>query len=344
MFGLLRTILAIYVVLLHIFSFPTLGNYAVSFFFILSGFLMTYIMQKTYHYNFAGIKLFWSNRFLRLYPAYWIVLILSLIAMIFLDAKTLNPSMYFPNGIKEWLSNISMLFFDIIPHRVKPRVVPTSWALTNELVFYFLISMGISKTFKRSLLWLIISILYYVLTYLVYDIATFRYSAIPASSLPFAIGAALFWFNEKKCYIKGNFFLIILLFVAFNLNAVYLANSGIRLFSEFSIYINLTLAALIVLLLFKLKTKPIIKKMDNYVGYFSYPIYLSHYLVCAVYINLFGHSRGDYKLERDSMFSYFLILFFFSFIIIYFVDVRIEDFRKKKIMIQSDNCNKKIND
>ncbi len=331
MFGLLRTILAIYVVLLHVFSFPTLGNYAVSFFFILSGFLMTYIMQETYHYNPNGIRLFWKNRFLRLYPTYWIILILSLLVLLFLDARVLNPSMFFPSSIKEWFSNISMIFFDIVPHRVKPRVVPTSWALTNELIFYFLISLGISKTLKRTLFWLFLSILYYVATYLVYDIATFRYSAIPASSLPFAIGAILFWINQEHKSTRESLFLILFLFLLFNFNAIYLANTGNVFFNEVSIYANQCIAAVLVLLLFNFKTTKKIKKIDNYIGYFSYPIYLSHYLICGVYIYFFGTTnfKQNYKLETDAMLGYFIILLAFCFVLVHLIDKPIDKFKKK---------------
>ena len=74
MFGILRTLLAINVVLLHIFNVPKLGNYSVSFFFVLSGFLMTLIMNKTYGFTSSGVVFFWKNRILRLYPVYLVLL------------------------------------------------------------------------------------------------------------------------------------------------------------------------------------------------------------------------------------------------------------------------------
>jgi len=333
MFGILRTILAIYVVLLHIFNIPTLGNFAVTFFFVLSGFLMTYIMQKTYHYDFNGVKLFWINRFLRLYPAYWIVLILSLVVIYFIEPSILNKSMFFPSSFKEWFSNVSMIYFDIVPHRVKPRVVPTSWALTNELIFYFLISMGISKTFLRACIWLGLSIAYYMATYFVYDIATFRYSAIPASSLPFAIGALLFWVNQKKSGIKANLGIVILMFAFWNLNAIYLASSKIELVLEMSKYANYLLAGILVVLLFNFKTNKMILNVDKYIGYFSYPIYLSHYLLSAVYIYFFGlNNEIKYKLNKNEMFLYFAYLFIFCFIIV-LVDIRIDQYKKKHFQV-----------
>lgn len=321
MFGILRTLLAIYVVLLHIFSVPTLGNYAVTFFFVLSGFLMTYIMHNTYGYSSSGYRLFWMNRILRLYPIYLIILGLTIFIVVFthgVDDK-LNPSIYIPEKLVDWVQNITMLYFDIVPHKVKPRLVPTSWALTNELVFYFLISIGISKTFLRTLIWLFISVLYFVFTYYFYDIATYRYSAIPASSLPFALGAILFWIQNR--YVnrietisrKILISFVLLLFLAFNLNALIL--SQIVYFNEFSKYLNFLFALFIILFLFNFKTSEKKRKIDNFIGMFSYPIYLCHYLVIFIYLNItsFGSINGGFKLSLEALIPFFALLFVFCY-------------------------------
>ena len=239
MFGILRTILAINVVLLHVFKVPVLGNYSVTFFFVLSGFLMTYIMHKTYGFDFKGVKFFWFNRFLRLYPTYWIVLILSLLAIVLFDNIAMNKSMNFPVTIKEWATNITMIYDKILPYKAKSRVVPTSWALTNELVYYLLISLGISKTPLRTFVWLGISILYFVATYVYYDIPSYRYGAIPASSLPFALGAVLYWLNEKIKLKNINLIVIIALFIGFNVNAFLFARSQLYVLREAAIYISI---------------------------------------------------------------------------------------------------------
>jgi peptidoglycan/LPS O-acetylase OafA/YrhL len=251
--------------------------------------------------------------------------------------------MFFPSTIKEWFSNITMIYFDIVPHRIKPRVVPTTWALTNEIFFYILISFGISKTKKLTFIWLFVSILYYIFTYIFYDLATFRYSAIPASSLPFAIGATLFWLNETLSKIKTGIISIFLLFALFNLNAIYLANSSIYFFREFSIYINHVIAALLILSLFTIKSGKTIKQIDTYIGHYSYPIYLSHYLVCAIFIHIFdfGHVDGEYKLLIIAIAPFFLILLAFCFVIVHGIDVKINSFKtilkskKKKSMENS---------
>lgn len=79
--GILRFILAISVVITH--SSPVFGvsivggQMAVQSFYIISGFYMSLILNEKY--KKGSYKLFITNRFLRLYPIYWCVLILTVI-------------------------------------------------------------------------------------------------------------------------------------------------------------------------------------------------------------------------------------------------------------------------
>ena len=68
MFGTYRTLLALMVVFLHLGGVSVLGGYAVFGFYILSGYLMTYIMQKNYGYSRLGQARYAINRMLRIYP------------------------------------------------------------------------------------------------------------------------------------------------------------------------------------------------------------------------------------------------------------------------------------
>ncbi len=80
--GLIRTLLAISVVLTH--SCPICGYnvadgmIAVECFFIISGFYMALILNEKY-VGPGSTWMFYSNRFLKLYPVYWLVLLLMVV-------------------------------------------------------------------------------------------------------------------------------------------------------------------------------------------------------------------------------------------------------------------------
>ncbi|QQX76792.1 MULTISPECIES: acyltransferase family protein [Aequorivita] len=330
MFGILRTLLAINVVLLHIFNVPTLGNYSVSFFFLLSGFLMTLIMHETYGYSFKGFNFFWLNRILRLYPTYLIILVVTIIAIIIFPQLIRHPDLFMPKGGIEWIANITMIYPNVVPHRIEPRLVPPSWALTNELFFYCLISFGISKTFKRTFIWLTLSVLYFIGTYYFYNIATYRYSAIFASSLPFAMGASLYWITKTRTLINVRLFTILLVYILFVLNALFGHRYGFFL-KELAIYFNMLIAFVLVYLLYTFKINQRIKKIDSYLGYYSYPIYLSHYLIAIFYSGIIGYGliEGSFKLKMTAIIPYSLVLLLFCFFIVHLIDKNIDAYKRK---------------
>ena len=104
---------------LHIF---TLGFAGVDFFFVLSGFIIAYTA-----YSYIGKKTetagFLRKRFIRIYPVYWIYLLVSI-------AGTL----LFRHDFSV-LKNIWKTMLLLPGHRM---FISTSWTLTYELVFYLL--------------------------------------------------------------------------------------------------------------------------------------------------------------------------------------------------------------
>lgn len=81
--GLLRFILAISVVIAHsspIYGFSLVGGQiAVQAFYIISGFYMALILNEKYIGKNDSYTLFITNRFLRLFPIYWTVLLLTVL-------------------------------------------------------------------------------------------------------------------------------------------------------------------------------------------------------------------------------------------------------------------------
>ena len=71
MLGTYRVILALMVVFQHLGKSYQLGAYAVFTFFVISGYLMTYILNENYGYSLRGRMKYLLNRILRIYPVYW---------------------------------------------------------------------------------------------------------------------------------------------------------------------------------------------------------------------------------------------------------------------------------
>jgi len=102
--GTFRLLLAVFVVIAHTQGYTSnfkidLGVIAVSVFFFISGYLMPLAFESNYQFSsfVKRVKNYAINRFLRIYPAYWVSLILYLVI-----------SRFHQNAItKESLSHVS---------------------------------------------------------------------------------------------------------------------------------------------------------------------------------------------------------------------------------------------
>jgi peptidoglycan/LPS O-acetylase OafA/YrhL len=155
--GLIRTILALSVVFSHTpHSFVFVGGpNAVRLFYMISGFLISYVLATTPSYG--NLSTFWANRCLRLFPVYFVVALLTLAASYF------NPEFWqlferAPAFIKTILVtvNVTLLGQDWILFAAvkndtltvttslsdtdlrldKLLLVPQAWTLGLELTFY----------------------------------------------------------------------------------------------------------------------------------------------------------------------------------------------------------------
>jgi len=121
----LRGIAAIAVCVFH-FQLFKYGTTGVDLFFIISGFViyMTIINAKT-------IRDFWVSRLIRLYPAYWLSIIIAIISFSVLSHQAISHQFNFILG------NITMLQ----PVFRCKELVDAYWTLYVEMNFYILISV-----------------------------------------------------------------------------------------------------------------------------------------------------------------------------------------------------------
>jgi len=321
-FGFYRTVLAIMVVALHVGGIPVIGGYAVFGFYILSGYLMTFILHESYGYQFSGLIKYATNRFLRIYPMYWVSILLSCILIYVVGepfAQNVEKGLQYPPSIVDIIKNIFILF----PTLETARLTPPAWALTIELFFYTLIGLGLSRTKRIVSIWLLLSILYHIIAYSYhFD----RYFTVFAASLPFATGAFIYHFKDEmfllfsslNTSIKRYLPIITLLFIPLNCYIGVMMDAPYSLF----FYINYLLCSLMVLFLIKINISSFIsKETDQWLGEFSYPIYLIHYQVMLLI--LFILQALGVQGEAPNMIL-FLISLPFIFALSWFMIIKLE--------------------
>lgn len=294
MFGAYRTFLAVCVVASHLVPLtgraPLIGWFSVHGFFILSGYLMTHVMTRSYGYTIEGRAAFAINRMLRLLPSYWVVLALSvaLVGFIGNEAAFEYHKIGVPETAGAWVANATLIYPNVIPHEYWPRLSPPTWALTVELVYYALICLGISRTKLRCWLWFGLGLSFHILTGLFDADARWTYFSIPSGALPFAIGALLFHYRDAIMVPRlGGWtvtFAFIPIFTAWNLLVPYWMAMGLGVSPK---YVNLLLNACAVLLLAQEKSA----RWDKFVGDFSYHFYISHLIIGATVAITIVHIR-----------------------------------------------------
>ncbi|MFS1958103.1 acyltransferase family protein [Vibrio cyclitrophicus] len=299
----LRALAVISVLLYHIKAvnlkyFPSIemgdyfsnGSGGVDLFFVISGFIISYIGRDYKPSLDVAIK-FLVKRFFRIYPVYWIYS--SVVLVIYL----LYPSMV--NSSQGGDVNIIYSFL-LIPHDLLPLLM-VGWSLSYEVYFYiifFVLILILPWSFHR----------YFYFLYVIVILLNIYYSRVDYTEgfilNPFMIDFVLGTFCSNIYNDKINnswrissfifpivtIFFIVLLFYSFNYKS---HNSNfIRI-----IYFGLPSFVLVMIALFfefknNLSTKSYVLKLSEKIGDWSYSIYLSHILVinaiAIVFVRVFN--------------------------------------------------------
>jgi len=212
---------------------PWLAWMAVFGFYTLSGYLMTRVLNERYGFEWSGSLAFALNRVLRLWPAYLVVVALSLALLAFVPRSPIYGVLRLPETPWEWLVNFTVVGitgFDIRTMASLPALAPNSWSLSVELVCYGLLALGFASSQRR--LWLLAGL--GVLALAASTGACFvdpsprhgpycfqnRYGVVQAGFIPFAIGGLIYFHKDMLKPLVERYKLVFVFLFALAIGAI----------------------------------------------------------------------------------------------------------------------------
>src|SRR5271166_6015811 len=305
------------------------GRYGVDFFFVLSGFIICYAHWEDVAPGLAHrprrLGRFANRRFIRIYPTYWVVLLLTLVPLYFSATR-------FDENIRSpwYLLNIFTLF------QGNGNILTSAWTLTHEVAFYALFALVI---WRRTLgiavmtIWFGLSCLSFLtplpfptlshpehLGFLVGMIGSYlvRTAPIPSPKALFAIGLAGFM---ACCVLTGYFH------VAGDINAI-VEDPGPRgvllplLFFSFLIIVGLV----------EMERSGGLKAPSawRFLGDASYSLYLLHFPALALVIKIFHSEHFEKHVPL-------IVLFFVSATVAVLASLLFHRLIEKPLLVHCNN-------
>jgi len=339
--GTYRYFLALFVAVHHM-ELETvfwLGPYAVFGFYVISGFLMTLVLNEVY----TGTENVWrylANRCLRIFPLYWGVFAITILCLL-VGIKIKYAVI--PTEPSAMLNNLSFIFGDWSSR----LTVTQSWSLRVELVFYILM-VALVRDFKIVIIWFLFSIL--VVVYLIAHDATFDtfYTGLLSSSLAFSLGSLVYFLNGRY-KLKSYHLIISVIGFCFHLVfAQYIwafpnaesALASLYYTESFGLYGNIFWGGYIMYAIasssFFGRPKNRLSKIDRFLGDMAYGIFLSHWIAIGIVKYVLGAIGNEISLIIFTVFT-IILMHFITFVLFNLVENPINKRFRDKIRPQVRN-------
>jgi peptidoglycan/LPS O-acetylase OafA/YrhL len=291
MFGSLRLFLAFFVVFSHLVGTHYLqhfGFYAVRGFYVLSGFLMTAGLNDLYAFN---ARRYFTNRFLRLMPLYFVVYLLTLIAVVWLPTEAATfIGQWQPDLLwRDAITNVLVLPL----HHPEPhyRLIPTAWSLAVEIEMYVVLFLFVSRSIQHAMVALFFGLLYHAVCGFYHLSFDYRYFGLPSALLAFSLGALIYFYRKRGLLLDVTPTIAVAALGIWVVDALVPQMSFIE---SAGYYTDTVLFAVVVTGLANAKGGPLAKSLDRALGEIAYPVFLVQWLTGFVTALVFlpGTWRG----------------------------------------------------
>ncbi len=346
--GLFRLLLAISVLATHLgIQFGFGGRTSVQIFFVISGFLMSYLVTEKRSY--ATNRNFWASRFFRIFPTYWLVCLCTIFLTQFgvsSNALSVFLELSPPNAIFAIGPNLGLFFQDVMlflgvasngeivfaPNFQSTQlplhlvlIVPQSWSLALELSFY-LIAPFILK--RKGVLFALLGLSVLIRLLLVIaglglddpwsyrffpvEIGTFIFGAL-IHQLGYPLLQKMEKYNTKIFRLASVIGVIALFALTSFIQSGFVQSVVLALFCSFALPA-----------LFKFQSE---SKFDNELGKLSYPFYMWHVLVIACVYHVLPDSWTNRDLITFAVATIFSLAI--SALTVWQLDSRVDRMRAK---------------
>ncbi|MDY0987420.1 acyltransferase [Flavobacterium sp. CFBP9031] len=315
-----------------------LGVLGVSLFFVLSGFLITFLLLEEKNKNGqVNLKFFYLRRILRIWPLYFLIVILSVFILPHIEMFNIpNMTLKFDYN-SEFIKVIVLFLFFLTNILISIKLVPfatQTWSIGTEEQFYLIWPLVINKTKELEKLFIVIIVLYNILLILLKSniLPEIKYSnifqayirLIQLDSLAFGALGACFLYKRSNILSKivNNFSfgisLITLIFVVvFHSDIIYFKSSFVAI-------------CFIVIILNLVHNKTLHNILENKfffkMGEISYGLYMYHQMVIAFCINC---------LLKYSSFNN-TVLYIFTFVVTILISIASYKFLEKPFILKKD--------
>jgi peptidoglycan/LPS O-acetylase OafA/YrhL len=302
--------------------FLYLGTHAVTFFFVLSGFLITYLLIKEKEIgNGISIKNFYLKRVLRIWPVYYLLFICGFFLLPLISRNGLLLPAIIP---KPEFWNSFFYNFILLPNfsKVSNPIAFQSWSIGVEEQFYIfwpLLLSRINSLKKLAIVMIAIVIGVYLLRATVYlnDLSIVNWPFLRVINEFFgesrfdnmAIGGLLAIFYYKNPNYKLKVLTKLLIYLAVILFLIKTWSIG---FGLDNVLAALTFAGLIYIVINFRNPVLLENSILKYLGKISYGLYMYHVIGIIVSLNLilkFSPTYNGNELNKN------ILLYFLSIII-----------------------------
>lgn len=355
--GIIRILLALSVLITHSnFAGKVFvpGDIAVQLFFIISGFYIAMILNEKYKNNIIG---FYKNRFLRLYPIYIVVFLITICASFLakgafnvsygslytLTDSLKNNDLNFASLVIIVISNLTLLFQDVLLFTTiqngqimlelsslgkviihKFMIIPQAWSLSLE-IFFYTIAPFIVLNRNRALLVFFISFGIKVFLFTLgfrEDPYTYRFFMSEISV--FMLGVIMYHLYNEQIYSCLKKVIPIIIFGFLLILIFWNKIFQFDILNRYVFFIVFSAGIPYIFQYFKNN------KIDRAVGELSYPFYLVH-LSCLQISSIIMR-----KIKIENYFTEYLVVcisiiisLMVSMMLIIFVQNKIEVIRRK---------------